>query len=150
MDSVTLPVLDFITETDDNLVAHLLQSAQQYSFFYIKHPNFPDEDICKYLQLARSFFDLPAKVKDEVLFNENTDPTSGFWCGFYRQVDNPTAVTLGEVPDVMESFSFGSENKHSRALYYKLLAEEPRLSSNKWPAVGSFQKEMLECFAKLN
>lgn len=125
----SIPIIDlapyFSDDTEDKKAVawEVHKASRETGFFYIKNHGIPVERMAQHLELARTFFDLPAEEKNRVHI-KNSPCTRGY---------EPIAVqTLdeGSPPDLKEGFLIGND-LHANHPYVK--QGVPNTGANQWP-----------------
>ena len=117
------PYLSGDTEAKKTVAWEVHKASRETGFFYIRNHGVPFERMEQHLELARMFFDLPAKEKNRVHINKST-------CN--RGYEPIAAQTLdeGSPPDLKEGFLIGNDLDENHP-YVK--QEVPNTGSNQWP-----------------
>jgi isopenicillin N synthase-like dioxygenase len=125
----SIPLIDLApyfsgdTEAKKAVAWEVHKAARETGFFYIKNHGIPVERMKEHLELARSFFNLPAEEKDKVHIR-NSSCTRGF--------EPIAAQTLdeGSSPDLKEGFLIGNDLDENHP-YVK--QGVPNTGRNQWP-----------------
>ena len=99
------------------------KAARETGFFYIKNHGMPLERMEKHLELARTFFDLPAEEKDKVHIR-HSPCTRGYEPAAAQTLDE------GSPPDLKEGFLIGNDLDENHPYVKQGI---PNTGSNQWP-----------------